>query len=86
MKMNKREFIKEIGNRLEIDKEISKKISDILEENFFIGKKNMEKTINNLMIELNVDRPKAEEIFNTCMDTIKDGIKDKLKHPFRSKD
>ena len=44
MKMNKREFIKEIGNRLEIDKEISKNISDTLEENFFIGKKNMEKT------------------------------------------
>ena len=85
-KMNKREFIEELSKRLDMNKDTCRKISDTLEENFFIGKKNMEKTINNLMTELNVDREKAEEIFNICMDTMKDAIKDKIKHPFRSQD
>ena len=49
MKMNKTEFIKVLSERLNVDEEYARKINDILEDNFFIGKKNKTKLVNDLI-------------------------------------
>ncbi len=83
--MNKEEFIKELSKKLNI-KEEAKKINDILETNFIIGKKNKDKIINELKEKLNIDETKANKIYEASAILIKDGIKDKLKNPFKSLD
>ena len=50
MKMNKTEFIKVLSERLNVDEDYARKINDILEDNFFIGKKNKTKLVNYLII------------------------------------
>ena len=86
MKMNKKEFIKELSNKTGYDMETCEKINGIVEETFFIGKKNKEKMIAGFMQELSIDEAKANEIYETVSSIIGDGIKEKLKHPFKSQD
>lgn len=84
-KMTKEEFIKVLSEKLKCSEKRAKEVSDLLEDNCFIGKNNKEKTINSFINNLNVTKEEADEIFNVCMNTIKDGIKNRLLHPFKSK-
>lgn len=86
MKMNKREFIKELEKELSYPNEKCVMINEILEQNFFIRKENREKTVEELIKELNIKREEAARIYDTATNIIKDEIKNKLKHPFRSQD
>ncbi len=86
MKMNKTEFIKELQNRLNYDEEKCTIINDILEDNFLIGKKNKEIMINEFITKLDITDIEANKIYETAMNILSKGIKDKLKHPFRSRD
>ena len=84
--MNKSEFIEELVKKTGYSEEDCRKISDILEDNFIIGKKNKEKTIDNLTNQLNYSAEEAEKIYEIASSIIVNEIKDKIKHPFRSKD
>ena len=86
MKMNKKEFIEKLSKELNCDIDYSRKINDLLEENFFIGKRNKEKTINTFMYGLNITKEEAENIYNVSMKIITTGIKNKIIHPFKDKD
>ncbi len=85
-KMNKSEFIEELEKKTGFDKEYCIKINDALEENFLIGKKNKQKIIASLIEKLNIDEEKANELYEISSSIIVNGIKDRIKHPFKSKD
>lgn len=84
-KMNKKEFIVKLSESLSITEEESTKINEVLENNFFLSKKNKNKIINDLEIALGIDNDNAEKIYEVAMDIINKEIKYKLKHPFNSK-
>lgn len=84
-KMNKKEFIVKLSESLSITEEESTKINEVLENNFFLSKKNKNKIINDLEIALGIDNDNAEKIYEVAMDIINKEIKYKLKHPFKSK-
>ena len=86
MKVNKTEFIEELQNRLNYGEEKCIIINNILEDNFLIGKKNKEIMINGFIAKLDITDIEANNIYETAMNILSKGIKDKLKHPFRSRD
>lgn len=86
MKMNKTSFIKELSEKLNMDEEKCTIINDILESNFFISKKSKDKIITELINRLSVDEMEANKIYDTAKDIFNSEIKNKLKHPFRSRD
>lgn len=86
MKMNKKEFIVELSKEINyfIDKCII--INDILESNFFISKKNRDSIIEEISIKLNISYEDAVNIYDKAVGIINNEIKNKLKHPFKSRD
>ena len=84
--MNKTGFIKELMKELNCSEEYARRVNDVLEDNFFIGRKNTEKTIDDFMNRLEISHEEADELFNKCRDIITNAIKDKIKHPFKGKD
>lgn len=86
MKMNNKEFIRELENKLSYSEEKCTTINQILESNFFISKKNKDKIIEEFILKLNVNYEEAINIYNTSVNIINNEIKNKLKHPFKSKD
>lgn len=86
MKMNKSEFIEALSHELSYPKEEGIIINDILESNFFISKKSKDKIINELISRLSITEVEAEKIYDTACSIIKEEVKNKLKHPFKSKD
>lgn len=86
MKMNKKEFVKELSNKLFYTEDKCIIINEILESNFFISKKNKSKIIEEFIQRLDVKQEEAMKIYDIAVKIINDEIKNKLKHPFRSKD
>lgn len=84
--MNKESFIKELERVTGLSTEKCIIINSILEDHFIVGKKNKEKMICDIMETLDMNDAEAEKIYESAMSIIGTGIKDKLKHPFRSQD
>ncbi len=84
--MNKNEFIKELEKVTGLDNNKCTIINNILESHFIIGRKNKEKIISDITSQLSVSNEEAENIYESAMSIIGNGIKDKLKHPFKSQD
>ena len=84
--MDKEEFIKKLAEELKITEEKSHSINSILEDYFLIGKKEKEKLTSKLEEVLKVSKEEAEHIYDTSHKLLYGGIKESLKHPFRSKD
>ena len=84
--MNKKEFINKLKNELDLDLEKCIIINNILEDTFLIGKKNKEIMIDRFVNELNISIDDANNIYEKVMDIIKNAIKNKIKHPFKSND
>lgn len=82
--MNKEKFIKELEKVTCLDNNKCTIINNILEDHFLLGKNNKEKIISDIMTELQMTIEKAEEIYESAMSIVGNGIKDKLKHPFKS--
>ncbi len=80
--MNKSELIKALSSKIGYSVEDTTRINDVLEENFIIGKKNKEKIISRLMEVIKIDEVEANRIYNSFAELLKDGLIDKLKHPF----
>lgn len=85
-KMNKTGFIKKLKEVLNIDDAKANIINNILESNNIIGKKGKDNIINDLMEQLKIDLEEANKIYEKVMEIIKDAIKNKIKHPFKSQD
>lgn len=83
IKMNKKEFIEKLSKELKLDKEKCNKINDILEDTFFISKKNKDKLIDKFIKELEIKEKDANNIYEKVMSIIGQGIKDKIKNPFK---
>lgn len=84
--MNKTKFIDTLKNKTDLTENDSIIVNEVLENHFLIGKNNMEKIIDDLIDKLNINEIKANEIYNTSMTIIKEELKYKLKHPFKSQD
>lgn len=84
--MNKELFIDALSERTTYSKEKCLKINNILEDNFLIGKKNKIKIVESFMEELSISEEDADKLYETCMDLLKDGLKEKIKHPFKDLD
>lgn len=86
MKMNNKGFINELSKRLLLTEEKCIIINEILEENFFISKKSKPNIIDELMSKLDITRDSAENIYDVSVQVLNSEIKNKLRHPFGSKD
>lgn len=84
--MNKQKFIKELANITGIDEDKCIIINSILESHFIFGKKNKEKVISDIIEQISVTNEEAEKIYESAMSILVNGIKDKLRHPFKSQD
>ena len=84
--MNKTNFIDTLKNKTDLTENDSIIVNEVLENHFLIGKNNKEKIIDDLIDKLNINEIKANEIYNTSMTIIKEELKYKLKHPFKSQD
>lgn len=83
--MNKKEFINELSKELNYEIEKCIIINDILENNFFISKKNKDIIIKQIIDKLEVSIEEANKIYNISINIVKEEVKNKLKHPFKSK-
>ena len=84
--MNKRDFINKIKEVTGFSDEKATLVNDVLENHFIIGRHGKEQIINELIERLSVSREEADKIYNTCMEVITTGIKDKIIHPFKTND
>ena len=84
--MNKTGFINQIMVEANVDIATATIINDCMEENFILGKKNKEKTINSMIEKLNINEETADNYYNIASSIIAKNIKEKLKHPFKSQD
>lgn len=84
--MNKNEFIKELVKQTGYDEEKCIAINNIVEDTFFIGKKNKDKMILKFEEQIKLDENEANKLYEIVMGIIGNGIKNKLKNPFKSQD
>lgn len=85
-KMNKTDFINKLSKELSYSIGRCMIINEILESNFFISKKNKDKIIEEFIQKLEIDYEEAIKIYDIVVRIVNDEIKNKLKHPFKSKD
>lgn len=83
--MNKIGFIKELSKQTGYDEEKCILINNVIENYFIFGKKNKEKIIKELQIKASLNEDDSENIYDISMKIITGEIKNKLKHPFKSK-
>lgn len=84
--MNKEKFIKELEKNTKLDNDKCIIINSILEDHFLIGKNNKEKIVTDIKNKLNIQTEEAENIYESAMNIIGTGIKNKLRHPFKNQD
>lgn len=84
--MNKEELVSDLSKELSYSQDKCYLISEILESNFFISKKNKDKIINEFVNTLDIDINEAVNIYNVAIKVITEEVKNKLKHPFKRKD
>ena len=83
-KMNKAAFIEKLEKETAFTNDKCILINDVLENNSLFGKKNLNKIINDLMLN-NFTEDEAENIYDIAKKIIFSEIKNKLKNPFKSK-
>ena len=84
--MNKTGFLKQLQEKTNLSEKDTLVVSSILDDYFVFGKKNKNKIVSAIKEKLNVTDERADEIYNITMSIISSNIKDKIKHPFKSKD
>lgn len=84
--MNKRGFIEELSKETGYDENKCILINEIIEKYFIFNKNNRDKIIQELKINVNLNEDDAENVYDISIKVIKEEIKNKLKHPFRSQD
>ena len=84
--MNKNGFIKELSKQTGYDEQKCILINNVIENYFIFGKKNKDKIIKDLQVKANLNEDDAENVYDIAMKIITREIKNKLRHPFKSKD
>lgn len=84
--MNKSKFIKELSKQTGYDEEKSILINSIIEDTFIVGKKHKKKIIEKFEEQLSINEKEADKLYEMVMSILNCEIKNKLKHPFKSKD
>ena len=84
--MKKKEYIEKLVEETGYDEGKCIIINSILEDHFIVGKKNKEKIQNDFKDKLNINDKEAEELYNKAVKILGNGLKEKIKHPFKSKD
>lgn len=82
--MNKEKFIEELEKITGLDNSKCTVINSILENHFLIGNKNKEKMVSEIENQLSITHEESEKIYESAMSILAKGLKDKIKHPFRS--
>ncbi len=85
MEMNKKEFVNELSSKLSYPQNKCIIINDILESNFFISKRNKDIIIKELIFKLNISLEESQRIYDTAIGIVVSEVKNKLKHPFTSR-
>lgn len=83
--MNKGEFIKRLQEETGYNEDRCTIVNEVIENNFIFSKKNKQKVIDSLMLK-SFTEDEAENIYDIAMRIIASEIKNKVKHPFRSRD
>ncbi len=86
MKMNKKEFIKELLKQTGYNEEKCTLINNVIENYFIFGRKNKVKIIKDLQNKATLSEDDAENVYDITMKIITGEIKNKLRHPFKNKD
>jgi len=86
MKVNKSKFINELSKETGYNEEKCVLINDVLENYFIFNKRNREKIIQDLKLKVGLNEDDAENIYDIAMKIINKELKNKLKHPFKSRD
>lgn len=84
--MNKENFIKKLSEKTGLSEEKCTVINSVIEDTFLIGKKSKEKMIEGFKEKLNLKEEETEKIYEEAMSLITTSMKDKLKHPFKSRE
>lgn len=84
--MNKAEFINVLSSKTGLSLKNTKLVNQILEDHFFISQKNKDKIVSEFVIKLNISVNEAIKIYETAKSIFNEEIKNKLKHPFKSRD
>lgn len=84
--MNKNGFIKELSKQTGYDEEKCILINDIIENHYIFSKKNKDKIVQDLQVNVNLSEDDAENVYDIVIKIINGQIKDKLKHPFKNQD
>ena len=84
--MNKTDFINELSKKANYNINDCTKINEIIEKNFIISRRNKQKIIIELIETFKISNDEAENIYNISVEIIKNGIKEKFKHPFKNQD
>lgn len=82
--MNKIGFIKELSKETGYDEQKCILINNVIENHFIFWRKNKDKIIRDLQVKASLNEDDAENVYDISMKIITIGIKDKLKHPFKS--
>ncbi len=83
--MKKKEFIINLMKETNYSEDKCKDINDILESHFIIGKNNKEKIINDFKDKIGTNDEESNDLYDTCVSLLGTKFKNKLKHPFKSK-
>ena len=86
MRMNKCKFISELSKETGYSEEKCLLINNVLEKYFIFSKSNREKIIQDLKSKVSLNEDDAENVYDIGVRIIKKEIKNKIKHPFKSKD
>lgn len=84
--MNKNAMIKELSKQTGYNQEKCILINNRIENYFIFRKKNKDKIIQDLQVNVNLSEDDAENVYDIVIKIITEEIKNKVKHPFKSKD
>lgn len=83
--MNKNGFIKELSKQTGYDEEKCILINNVIENYLIFGRKNKDKIIRDLQVKTSLSEDDSENVYDIVIKIITGEIKNKLKHPFKSK-
>lgn len=83
--MNKIGFIKELSKETGYSEQKCILINNVIENYFIFGRRNKDKIIKDLQTKVTLTEDDAENIYDISMKIITGEIKNKLRHPFKSK-
>lgn len=86
MNLNKTEFIKTLSCKTGLSIKDTEIINKILEDNFFVSKKNKDKIASEISKKLDIKIKDATNIYEAAKSLLNEEIKRKCKHPFKSLD